>query len=99
MSHHTANYGADVLAAAADGFLGRRQPATKTDVKEDRHALFAPGSTRHLSRRGETRTGDAALQAVRRTHGDAVVAAERRLLPNSARTIFIASASTASSPS
>src|SRR3981189_2763507 len=79
MSHHTANYGADVLAAAADGFFGQRQPTTKTDVKEDRRALSAPGSTRHLSRRGETRTGDAALQAVRRTHGDAVVAAECRL--------------------
>src|SRR5882757_9213388 len=45
MRHHTANYGAGVLAAAADGFFGQRQPTTKTDVKEDRHALSAPGST------------------------------------------------------
>jgi hypothetical protein len=42
MRHHTAIYGAGLLAAAADGFLGQRQPTTMTNVKEDRHALSAP---------------------------------------------------------
>ena len=35
-------YGAGMLAAAADGFLGQRQPKTMTNVKEDRRALSAP---------------------------------------------------------
>ena len=35
-------YGAGMLAAAADGFFGLRQPMTTTNVKEDRHAIPAP---------------------------------------------------------
>jgi predicted MFS family arabinose efflux permease len=37
-----ASYGAGMLAAAADGFLGQRQPMTTANLKEDRHALPAP---------------------------------------------------------
>jgi len=37
-----ASYGAGMLAAAADGFFGQRQPMTTTKPREDRHALSAP---------------------------------------------------------
>jgi predicted MFS family arabinose efflux permease len=71
-------YGVAMLAAAADGVFGRQQPMTTTKLKEDRHALPAPRFTRRLSGRRKTRIGDTAVQALRRCHGDAVVATEYR---------------------